>query len=196
MLACWRMWAGLLCYTDGPSCPMQPTPANAKAPAMRRRCSSTPGWLARTVPKGSCSTAPKYTASHHWTFLIYVNTHFPVMFVHFCLCMSMCRIAVCDVLLPLPVVSPCLALHRLEQCSSQLLSTYACLCVTHWPHSHLFNELNFIHQWIPQHPFSCSSCASFCLIWLHTGTSPLDVILILCLHCFDFFLEPFSVPYA
>lgn len=98
MLACWRMWAGLLCYTDGPSCPMQPTPANAKAPAMRRRCSSTPGWLARTVLKGSCSTAPKHTATHHWTFLIYVNTHFPVMFVHFCLCVSMCRITVCDAL--------------------------------------------------------------------------------------------------
>ncbi len=161
MLGRWRTWAELWCYTDGPSCPTRPTPANAKAPATRRRCSSTPAWLARTVWKGSCCTAPKHTASHYRTFLICVNKHFPAMSCLF-LFMYVCVSPHCPwkcFLLLLPVVSPCLALHRLEQCISHSPST--CMFVfTHWPHSslmsrsHLFYQINFIHQWILQRPFS------------------------------------------
>lgn len=82
MLGPWGIWAELWCYTDGLSCPMQPTPANARAPATRWRCSSTPAWLARTVPKGFCFIARKHNASCYlW---INVNTYSLV-----CFCMSL-----------------------------------------------------------------------------------------------------------
>ncbi|KAL7890462.1 hypothetical protein AOLI_G00027200 [Acnodon oligacanthus] len=58
-----KTWAGLWCCTGGRSCPMPPTPGNAKAPAMRGRWSSTPAWWARRVRRGSCSTGPE--ALHH-----------------------------------------------------------------------------------------------------------------------------------
>ncbi|XP_037394463.1 arginyl-tRNA--protein transferase 1 isoform X5 [Pygocentrus nattereri] len=54
-----KTWAGLWCCTGGRSCPMLPTPGNAKAPAMRGRWSSTPAWWARRVRRGSCSTGPE-----------------------------------------------------------------------------------------------------------------------------------------
>ncbi|KAF1375957.1 hypothetical protein PFLUV_G00225590 [Perca fluviatilis] len=89
------MWAELWCYTNGPSCPTQPTPASAKAPATRRRCSSTPAWLARTVQKGSCFTAPKhYSVTPLHLFNIHEYTppsNVCVFSVNVCLCVfSLC----------------------------------------------------------------------------------------------------------
>lgn len=61
---------------------MQPTPANARAPATRWRCSSTPAWLARTVLKGFCFIARKHNTSYYlW---ININTYSLV-----CFCMSL-----------------------------------------------------------------------------------------------------------
>lgn len=79
---------------------------------------------------------PRLNIQSHTTapFIIYLNPHFPTMSV--CFCMSKCF------LLPLQVVSPYLALHRLKQCSSHPLSAVCmcvCVCFTHWPHSHLFH---------------------------------------------------------
>ena len=162
-LGCWRTWAELWCYTEGPSCPTRPTPANAEAPPTRRRCSSTPAWSARTVQKGFCCTAPEHAASHHCTFLAYVKTHFPAMYASFCI--SMCRLTV----KVLSAASPSsLTMLRLEKCSSHSLST-VCVYVTYRPRSsdmscsRLFYELKFLHP---------------LFVWFAspTGTGPLNVI--------------------
>lgn len=73
MLVCWRTWAELWYSINEASCPMLSTPANVKAAVMKRRCGSTSAWLARTVPKGSYSTAPRQYS--HMGIVIFV-THF------------------------------------------------------------------------------------------------------------------------
>lgn len=106
MLEYWRMWAEPWCYTDGPSCPLQSTLANARAPVTRQRCSNTAAWLARTVPKGSCSIAPETHSITPLHLLFYVNSQ-PSSIV--CFCMSVCLLTVCESAfwcIP-PVISPC-----------------------------------------------------------------------------------------
>lgn len=49
-------------------------------------------------------------------------------------------------LLPLPVVSPCLALHRLEQCSSHSIYIYSTYPFTHWPRSSVMSHSHFISK--------------------------------------------------
>lgn len=127
MLDYWRMWAGLWCCTDGPSCPMQPTPANARAPVTRERCNNTPAWLARTVPKGSCCIAPKTYIVTPLHLLLYVNAHLPVMFVSVCQCVSSLSVKV------LSAASPC-SLTKLHKFSSYSISTLCIYPFIHWPH--------------------------------------------------------------
>ncbi len=195
MFGCWRMWAERWCSTGGPSCHTQSIPANAKAPAMRRRCSSTPAWLVRTVLRGFCSTAPN--TQHHTTvpFLIHIYTHTQAIYV--CLCMSVSLYCQWKCfLLPLPVVSPWLAPHRLKQCNSHSLfnvCSYVCMSPTGLNSlimfcSRLFHQLTFVHQWILQNSFSLYFLYIF---WFdltphRDQSSPFNVILMSCFCCFIF----------
>lgn len=82
-------------------------------------------------------------------------------------------------LLPLPVVSPCLDLHRLEQCNS--LSTVD-----------IFSPISLIHLLciinVHFHVSMNTTASSLCLVQVHlfTGTHPLNVFLIMCVHHFAF----------
>lgn len=88
------------------------------------------------------------TASHHCTFFN-IHEYTPpsnvCVFLLMYLCVSSHCVWKCFLLL-LPVVSPCLALHRLEQCSSSSLSIYVSI--------HPLASFTFIHQWILQYLFS------------------------------------------
>lgn len=88
----WRIWAELWCCTNEASCPTPSTPANVKAAATKTRCSSTPAWLARTVPRGSCSTAPKQYG--HMSISMYL-THLSQQPFSLSLCVTMGESANC-----------------------------------------------------------------------------------------------------
>lgn len=137
MLGPWGIWAELWCYTDGLSCPMQPTPANARAPATRWRCSSTPAWLARTVLKGFCFIARKHNTSYYlW---INVNTYSLG-----CLCMSLFMKVLSD------------AYPR----SLTVLTLLYMLTMHVWPHS-------LIHLWVLFFLICQHHCSGFILFCVH-----------------------------
>lgn len=151
MLGPWGIWAELWCYTDGLSCPMQPTPANARAPATRWRCSSTPAWLARTVLKGFCFIARKHNTSYYlW---INVNTYSLG-------CLWKCF------LMPIHVVSPCLPSCICWPCSSRWQSTACMASFTCSFMSSIFFNLSTPLFWV--HSFLCAP------FWFTTWTSSLN----------------------
>lgn len=164
----WRMWAERWCYTNEPSCPTLPIPANARVPATRQRCSSTPDWSARTVLRGSCSTAPEHTQHHTTAPFFNTREYTPPSNVFLFMLLYLCVLSLSvKVLFVALVVSPCYTLPRLEQCSSHLPYIYI---PTH--HSVISSLHSFYFQLCSIHS-RFSSCASFCLIWLHTGTRTL-----------------------
>lgn len=124
----WRMWAGLWCCTDGPSCPTQRTLVNVRAPVTRERCNNTPAWLARTVPKGSCCIAPKthVVASLHRC-SDETTTALPVMSVSVCQCVSWLSVKV------LSAASAC-SLAKLHKFSTYSICTLCIYPFIHWPH--------------------------------------------------------------
>lgn len=151
MLGPWGIWAELWCYTDGLSCPMQPTPANARAPATRWRCSSTPAWLARTVLKGFCFIARKHNTSYYlW---INVNTYSLG-------CLWKCFLT------PIHVVSPCLPSCICWPCSSRWQSTACMASFTYSFMSSIFFNLSTPLFWV--HSFLCAP------FWFTTWTSSLN----------------------
>lgn len=156
MLGPWGIWAELWCYTDGLSCPMQPTPANARAPATRWRCSSTPAWLARTVLKGFCFIARKHNTSYYlW---INVNTYSLV-----CFCMSLFMKVLSDAYPRSLTVLTLLYMLTMQQ----LMAIY-CMCGL----IHLFiYEFYFFNLWTPLFWVHSFLCAPF---WFTTWTSSLN----------------------
>lgn len=156
MLGPWGIWAELWCYTDGLSCPMQPTPANARALATRWRCSSTPAWLARTVLKGFCFIARKHNTSYYlW---INVNTYSLV-----CFSMSLFMKVLSDAYPRSLTVLTLLYMLTMQQ-------PMAIYCMYGLIHLFIY-EFYFFNLWTPLFWVHSFLCAPF---WFTTWTSSLN----------------------